>query len=161
MMGFFKSNEGVSRLTKLDPRNTFEAMKAVEGWALRCYQESVKKSPNNEEIIENLKKINLQVRKLWARDLRVDQRIRRGSNLSAIPRPQVFYEGPSGNIPESVKNKLTQIRAAAVVTLRDIKKDKQLSNGSKRNIRMLSSLATEVVKLWNRRGTYSPSGKTF
>ncbi len=130
----------------------FEQMKAVEGWAIECFQESAKNSPNNEKIIENLRKINLQVRKLWVRDAKVDERTIRGSNLSAIPtkniREGISSSWVSGGIPDNLTQKITQIRAAAVVILRDIKKDKLLSNSSKRNIRVLSSLATDVIKIW-------------
>ena len=121
----------------------FEQMKAVEGWALECFQESLKKSPNNEEIIETLKKINLQVRKLW-------KICERQSKEHQEERPRwrgVYLQPPGGAHPDVLK-KLTEIRATAVVTLRDIKKDKALSNSSKRTLRMLSSLATEVVKEW-------------
>ena len=33
----------------------YNLLKAIEGWALNAYQESVKKSPNVDEILENLK----------------------------------------------------------------------------------------------------------
>ncbi|MEK6899970.1 MAG: pentapeptide repeat-containing protein [Nanoarchaeota archaeon] len=105
----------------------YNQIKAIEGWALNAYQESVKKVPNVDAILENLRKINLQARKLeW-----------RGTGLKNLPK---------GEAAEDLKKKITQLRAA-VVTLRDIKKDKELGNASKRTIRMLSSLATETIKL--------------
>ncbi len=104
----------------------YNQLKAIEGWALNAYQESVKKSPNVDEILENLRKINLQARKLeW-----------RGKGLDDLPK----------QVGEDLKKKVTQLRAAVVV-LRDIKKDKELSSASKRTIRMLFSLATETVKI--------------
>ncbi|GEM_PF-6396196 len=42
----------------------YTQIKAIEGWALNAYQESAKKTPNVDVILENLKKINLQARKL-------------------------------------------------------------------------------------------------
>ncbi|MBI4147369.1 hypothetical protein HY494_01825 [Candidatus Woesearchaeota archaeon] len=152
----------------------FEQMKVVEGWALRCYQLTVNRMNNeeiNKEIIENLKKIDLQVRKLWTRDLQAHFRFITAKKIPAIPTRQksgIFWKRgshPSGGIPSEIlgrrsgdielsykgmENKLAQIRAAAVVTLRDIKKDRKLSNSSKRTLRMLSSLATEVVKIWGK-----------
>ena len=80
-----------------------------------------------EVILDTLRKINLQARKLeW-----------RGKGLDDLPK---------GQVREDLKKKVTQLRAA-VVTLRDIKKDKGLGNAAKRTIRMLSSEATEAVKL--------------
>ena len=105
----------------------YSQIKAIEGWALTVYQESVKKSPNVDVILDTLRKINLQARKIeW-----------RGKGLDDLPK---------GQVGEDLKKKVTQLRAA-VVTLRDIKKDKELSNASKRTLRMLSSLATEAIKL--------------
>ena len=105
----------------------YNQIKAIEGWALTAYQESVKESPNVDVILDNLRKINLQARKIeW-----------RGKGLENLPK---------GQVADDLKKKVTQLRAA-VVTLRDIKKDKDLGNASKRTIRMLSSLATEAVKL--------------
>src|SRR3989338_11143265 len=104
----------------------YNQIKAIEGWALATYQESVKKAPNIDAILENLRQINLQARKIeW-----------RGKGLDNLPK---------GQVAEDLKKKITQLRAA-VVTLRDIKKDKELSNASKRTLRMLSSLATEAIK---------------
>jgi|SRR3989338_2730521 len=44
--------------------NYLNEIKAVEGWALQCYQESLKKTPNIDVIVENLRKINLEARKI-------------------------------------------------------------------------------------------------
>lgn len=105
----------------------YNQVKAMESWALNAYQESVKKSPNVDLILDNLRKINLQGRKLeW-----------RGKGLESLPK---------GQVAEDLKKKVTQLRAA-VVTLRDIKKDKELSNASKRTLRVLSAVATEARKL--------------
>ena len=107
--------------------SVYNQIKAIEGWALTAYQESLKKSPNVDEILENLRKINLQARKLeW-----------RGKGLDSLPK---------GQLSEDLKKKITQLRAA-VVTLRDIKKDKVLSSGSKRTIRVLTAVAAEAIKL--------------
>src|SRR3989344_4930376 len=107
--------------------SVYNQIKAIEGWALTAYQESLKKVPNVDEILENLRKINLQSRKLeW-----------RGKGLDSLPK---------GRLAEDVKKKITQLRAA-VVTLRDIKKDKELSNSSKRTIRILTAVAAEAIKL--------------
>ncbi|HLD79697.1 MAG TPA: hypothetical protein VJA18_03995 [Candidatus Nanoarchaeia archaeon] len=51
-------------MAELVEGSTLEQIKAIEGWALIAYQESVKKNPNIDIIIENLGKINLQARKL-------------------------------------------------------------------------------------------------
>ena len=107
--------------------SVYNQIKAIEGWALNAYQKSLNKSPNVDEIIENLRKINLQARKLeW-----------RGKGLDSLPK---------GQLSEDLKKKITQLRAA-VVTLRDIKKDKVLSSGSKRTIRVLTAVAAEAIKL--------------
>ena len=45
--------------------SVYNQIKAIEGWALLAYQESVKKRPNIELILENLRKINLQTRKAF------------------------------------------------------------------------------------------------
>ncbi len=105
----------------------YNQIKAIEGWALLAYQESVKNTPNVELILDNLRKINLQARKLeW-----------RGKGLETLPK---------GQVAEDLKKKVTQLRAA-VVTLRDIKKDTELSNASKRTLRVLSTVGTEARKL--------------
>lgn len=105
----------------------YNQVKAMESWALEAYQESVKNSPNMDLILKNLRKINLQGRKLeW-----------RGKGLESLPK---------GQVAEDLKKKITQLRAA-VVTLRDIKKDKDLSNASKRTLQVLSGVATEARKL--------------
>ena len=107
--------------------SVYNQIKAIEGWAINAYQESLKKNPNVGEILENLRKINLQARKLeW-----------RGKGLDSLPK---------GQQSEDLKKKITQLRAA-VVTLRDIKKDKELSSASKRTIRVLTEVAAEAIKL--------------
>jgi len=145
--------------------NYLNEIKAIEGWALQCYQESVKKSPNVDVILENLRKINLQARKLERGSKGEASKIkmlvfgiamsRRGAenhkdvdkavlmDISNLERDTRGLEG----LGEDLVKKITQLRAA-VLTLRDIKKDKGLSNSSKRNIRMLSSLTTEAIKLY-------------
>src|SRR3989344_6856460 len=50
--------------------NYLNEIKAIEGWALQCYQESVKKSANIDVILENLRKINLQARKMEWKGIR-------------------------------------------------------------------------------------------
>lgn len=116
-----------------------EQLRAIEGWALNVYQESKKDNPNLDEILENLRKISLEVRSVYFRW--------EGSKVVRyIGGPDVGKRSPSGG--SGGTKEVAQMRAAAVVTLRDIKKDKGLSNNSKKNIRMLYSLATEVVKVW-------------
>ena len=171
--------------------SVYNQIKAIEGWALLAYQESVKKRPNIELILENLRKINLQTRKAF-RDRSIEdnfeeklsQEIKRRRGLiekivsESLDPPKTTNPNYNrlkynyDNILErkmrdyeihvlepfkeremvkfrvmisDLKRKLTQLRAA-VVTLRDIKKDKELSNASKRTLRMLSSLATETLK---------------
>ena len=151
--------------------STVEQIKAIEGWALQCYQESVKKSPNIDEIIENLRKINLQARKMEWKGIRglskMVNTLRELIMLKATSlnmeilrrrkRGQIVFDEKEINVLEDMKfeadnlkrgsedliKKIMQLRAA-VVTLRTIKKDRGLSDASKLNIRTLSSLATEA-----------------
>lgn len=171
--------------------SVYNQIKAIEGWALLAYQESVKKRPNIEFILENLRKINLQARNAF-RDRSIEdnfeeklsQEMKRrrgliekivGESLDPPKATNPNYHRLKYNYDNilerkmrdyeihvlepfkeremvkfrmmisDLKRKLTQLRAA-VVTLRDIKKDKELSNASKRTLRMLSSLATETLK---------------
>lgn len=150
----------------------FNQIKAIEGWALLAYQESVKKTPNVELILDNLRKINLQARKLeWRRNgfliLTKKEWEEQYQRLMPSPRGRNVSMGMSLRhaidtqyikrwddelwkkvmiMQNDLKNKITQLRAA-VVTLRDIKKDKGLGNAAKRTIRFLSATATGTVKL--------------
>ena len=127
-----------------------EQMKAVESWALECYQESKKDNPNLDEILENLRKINLQVRKIWSNTNRRRSRSAKGKPIGIPSGPRARAErydvitAPLSS--DWMKKKITEIRAAAVVTLRDIKKDNGLSNNSKKTIRLMSSWATEIAE---------------
>jgi len=153
--------------------STVEQIKAIEGWALQCYQESVKKNPNVNEILENLRKINTQARKLdrtgnfknlekslsvnsrgFTRmaiaELVLDRRIRNPSQ-EKIQKQAARFQAEQQQALEKIENlkkKITQLRAAAVVSLRKIKiKDKGLKDDSKLTIRILFTLATEAVKI--------------
>ena len=149
--------------------STLEQIKAIEGWALNAYTESVKKVPNVDVIIENLRKINLQARKLeWGRRRGMDdlqEKITRMKDhfmeqypkgvFSTERRPSLRNEDQRlmalDNINHILKIEMKQLRMtitqirATVLTIRDIKKDKGLSNASKRTIRMLSSLAVKAA----------------
>lgn len=169
MMGlFWGEKEGAVK------GNRLEQMQAVESWALSCYRESKKDNPNLDEILENLRKINLQERKIWSNSQRIKKRSAEGLPIGIpsgrgeytkyistavrygarpkkgstnIPLEYDMHLNELGEDPDWMVKKITEVRATAVVTLRDIKKEKKLSLGSKRNIRLLSSLATQIAEL--------------
>ena len=112
----------------------YRQIEAIEAWAVEIYNQT-KKDPltkeDIDEIIEGLRRINLQARKLeW-----------RGQGLKNLPK---------GQLTDDLKQKITQLRAAVVI-LRDVRKDWKragiLSNPSLRNIRNLVSLSEKAKKL--------------
>jgi len=143
---FWGEKEGAVKGTRL------EQMKAVEKWALECFQESKEDNPNLDKILENLRKINLQVRKIWSNQGREQRRLKKGKPIGIPSKKDRGMSSAAAYGVESteevrwIERKLTEMRAAAVTLVRDIKKEKKLSLGSKRTIRLMSSWAAEIVE---------------
>lgn len=119
-----------------------DQIKAIEGWATAAYEEAKRANPNLSEILENLKSINLQGRKLeW-----------RGGNLKSLP------DSKESN---QLKKNITEIRVAAMTAYGDIKKEKQISRGSGRYLKVVASKAIDSLKLMDRLHEEDPNLEDF
>ncbi len=103
-------------------------IKAIEAWALEVNTETQKNSPNMDNILQKLKQINVQGRKLeW-----------RGKGLKDLPKE---------DLTKQLKQKVTEIRAAAMTAFGDIKSEKKISLATRKNLNVLTAQTVKAKEL--------------
>ncbi|MEK6969947.1 MAG: pentapeptide repeat-containing protein [Nanoarchaeota archaeon] len=119
---------------KLVEGSILAQVRAIEAWALKAKEEAGKSSPNSDEILSALKKINLQGRKLqW-----------RGAGLKSLS---------EGKLKEDLNKKLSEARVAAMKVHGDIRVGQKIAKAEnialkidRRDLILLKELVKEAIE---------------